>query len=366
MFGHLGFIAFLNSELGAARAYFEEFLALAREVGDKMGIGWPLWWLAYIYFYQGEYLRGLSLAEEGLAFFQEAGNAGAVAQTLGLLAEIHFYSQDNVVKAQARVEEFLALAREMNDTGYEVGALDLLGRMALHQGKTVLARSLFAEIQAVRKEERDNASMGHKAAYLAQVEAREGDYAAARAHYEESLAFLKNGYDKWNIAFSLEGLANVVAAQGEVVWAARLWGEAESLRIAMGTPIPLVYQADYERSVAAACAQLGKAAFTTAWAEGGGMMPEHVLAEREPMPEPTSALTAPSSAAAGPPSHAGLTPREMDVLVLLAQGLTSAQIAEQLIIGVVTVNFHVRSIYSKLGVTSRSAATRYAMEHHLL
>ena len=46
--------------------------------------------------------------------------------------------------------------------------------------------------------------------------------------------------------------------------------------------------------------------------------------------------------------------------------MTSAQIAKQLIIGVVTVNFHVRSIYNKLGVTSRAAATRYAMEHHLL
>ena len=56
----------------------------------------------------------------------------------------------------------------------------------------------------------------------------------------------------------------------------------------------------------------------------------------------------------------------MEVLRLLAQGLTSVQIAEQLIIGLVTVNFHVRSIYSKLGVTSRSAATRYALEHHLV
>ena len=44
----------------------------------------------------------------------------------------------------------------------------------------------------------------------------------------------------------------------------------------------------------------------------------------------------------------------------------SAQIAERLVIGVVTVNFHVRSIYSKLGVTSRAAATRYAVEHHLV
>jgi DNA-binding NarL/FixJ family response regulator len=68
-----------------------------------------------------------------------------------------------------------------------------------------------------------------------------------------------------------------------------------------------------------------------------------------------------------PPTFpAGLTAREMDVLRLLAQGLTSAQIAEQLVIGLVTVNSHVRSIYSKLEISSRAAATRYALEHKLL
>jgi DNA-binding NarL/FixJ family response regulator len=56
----------------------------------------------------------------------------------------------------------------------------------------------------------------------------------------------------------------------------------------------------------------------------------------------------------------------MDVLRLLTQGLTSAQMSEQLVIGVVTVNFHVRSIYNKLGISSRSAATRYAIEHRLV
>ena len=112
--------------------------------------------------------------------------------------------------------------------------------------------------------------------------------------------------------------------------------------------------------------QLGEQAFDAAWVEGRTMTPEHVLVSQEPLPKP--AFTTPSSASVAslPPPHAGLTPREMEVLRLLAQGLTSAQIAEQLMIGVVTVNFHVRSIYSKLGVTSRAAATRYALEHHLL
>jgi DNA-binding NarL/FixJ family response regulator len=61
-----------------------------------------------------------------------------------------------------------------------------------------------------------------------------------------------------------------------------------------------------------------------------------------------------------------LTAREVEVLRLLAQGLTYAQIAEQLVISQRTVNGHVTSIYGKLGVSSRAAATRYANHHHLL
>ena len=94
------------------------------------------------------------------------------------------------------------------------------------------------------------------------------------------------------------------------------------------------------------------------------MKPEQALAglQRASLPEPISRALQPSS----PSSATDLTAREMDVLRLLAQGLTSAQIAERLVIGLVTVNSHVRSIYSKLDVTSRAAATRYALEHHLL
>jgi DNA-binding CsgD family transcriptional regulator len=91
------------------------------------------------------------------------------------------------------------------------------------------------------------------------------------------------------------------------------------------------------------------------------MTPEQALVRREPQVIPTT--TPPPRAV---PSSDGLTQHEMDVLRLLAQDLTSAQIAERLIIGLVTVNSHVRSIYSKVGVTSRSAATRYAIEHELV
>jgi hypothetical protein len=75
----------------------------------------------------------------------------------------------------------------------------------------------------------------------------------------------------------LEGLAAVATEQGELVWAADLWGAAEALREAIGTPIPPVYRLDYERVVAKVRAQLGNETFAKAWAEGRNMTPEQAL-----------------------------------------------------------------------------------------
>ena len=60
-----------------------------------------------------------------------------------------------------------------------------------------------------------------------------------------------------------------------------------------------------------------------------------------------------------------LTSRELDVLQLVARGLTDAQAASDLVVSTRTVNAHLRSIYRKLDIHSRAAATRYALEHDL-
>ena len=69
--------------------------------------------------------------------------------------------------------------------------------------------------------------------------------------------------------------------------------------------------------------------------------------------------------AAGPQLPAGLTAREVEVLRLVAQGLTDAQVADELVLSRRTVSTHLTSIYGKLGINSRSAATRFALEHGL-
>ena len=84
----------------------------------------------------------------------------------------------------------------------------------------------------------------------------------------------------------------------------------------------------------------------------------------EPLPTAQPATLLPEQSLLSYPD--GLTVREMEVLCLVAQGLSNADIAEQLIISITTVKSHMRSLYSKLGISSRSAATRYALEHHLM
>jgi len=66
-----------------------------------------------------------------------------------------------------------------------------------------------------------------------------------------------------------------------------------------------------------------------------------------------------------PPAYEELTAREIEVLRLLAMGLSNKQIAGHLILSPHTVNGHIHSIFGKLALNSRSAATRYALEHQL-
>jgi ATP/maltotriose-dependent transcriptional regulator MalT len=63
---------------------------------------------------------------------------------------------------------------------------------------------------------------------------------------------------------------------------------------------------------------------------------------------------------------AGLSAREVEVLRLVSQGLTDAEVAERLYLSPRTVGQHLRSIFNKLGVSSRTAASRFAIEQGLL
>jgi len=71
----------------------------------------------------------------------------------------------------------------------------------------------------------------------------------------------------------------------------------------------------------------------------------------------------PSSPTAYP---ANLSAREVEVLRLVANGMTNAQIAQELYISPRTVNAHMGSVYHKIGSSTRPEAARFATEHDLL
>jgi DNA-binding CsgD family transcriptional regulator len=194
-----------------------------------------------------------------------------------------------------------------------------------------------------------------------QLALSQGDVTTARSLVEESLILSGELGEKWVIAKGLLGLGEVVAVQQKLAWAAQLWGAAEALRDTLGIPLPPVERTDYERLVSAARVHLGERAFAAAWTQGRAMTPEQAVAAKghKPAPSPIPPVTS------SPTHPAGLTTREVEVLRLVAMGLTDVQIAEKLILSPRTVHAHISSIYSKLALTSRSAATRYALEHHL-
>ncbi len=71
--------------------------------------------------------------------------------------------------------------------------------------------------------------------------------------------------------------------------------------------------------------------------------------------------TAPS-----PPSHARLTPRELQILLMLASGQSVNEVARELALSANTVSTHKRRLMDKLGVNSNAGLVRYALAHHLI
>lgn len=156
------------------------------------------------------------------------------------------------------------------------------------------------------------------------------------------------------------------------MWAVLLFAAADAVRGAYGYYSPLgIEQPSYDHALAEASKKLGAQGFAATWTAGQAMTPEQSLRAEEH--EATYRADGMIVAAAAsllpphspPPAHPReLTPREVEVLKLLATGLSNSRIAEVLVLSPHTVGVHIQSIYRKLGINSCSAATRFALEHH--
>lgn len=346
-----GTLAHYQGDYGRAAELCGKSLQLFRRVGDRRGTAFALEGLALVARTGGRFAAARGMCREAGEIFGELGDEWGTAHSLHYEG-ISVWQQGKHAEARPLLEESLKLYRELGDRQGIAGVLQLL-RVA--QDDPAKARALCEESLNVSRKMGDKRGMARGLIGLGEVTLRQGDYAASRAAYEESAAIFRELGDTWFLAVSLDGLAGVISAQGQPTAAARLFGTAEIIFESIGAPLPPHCVPYHERTLAAIRAQLGKEDLASAWDEGRSMTPEQSLAALEqPGAQPES------------PYPAGLTRREVEVLRLVTTGLTDAQVAEKLFISLRTVNAHLRSIYSKLDVGSRSAATRYAVEHELV
>jgi ATP/maltotriose-dependent transcriptional regulator MalT len=364
----LGRRARARGHYALACSRLEEAEVLFQQLGDGRKRGICHAELARAAMERGQYERVRTLLEDNLKFHQASGDQFSIGWVHYLQARLLFVWQQDLVRAQNLVEQSLAFYQERGYGWHSSYPLSLLGQMRLAQGEGALARERFEESLALVQEVGDREGALETLLSLARVALAQDDLVAARQRYQECLTILQEMESQEFLPACLEGLAALEVAQGVPRHATRLWGAAEALREAMGAPIHPVYRASYEQAIAQARDTLGEQAFLTSWIEGRGMTPEQALRAQEPLPSFPGGSSVPQSPA---PIRsllypAGLTPREVEVLRLLAQGWTDAQIAEHLVISPRTVNRHTTSLYSKLNVSSRAAATRRALEYHLL
>jgi predicted ATPase/DNA-binding CsgD family transcriptional regulator len=365
----MGSIARIRSQFAQAQAYLEEAGARFQELGDRWRQGRCYTEQARVATEQGQYEQAQARLSESLVFYEELGDQQRLGWVRFLQARLLFVQHEDQARAQQLAEQSLAHFRELSDTPYSAMPLGLLGLIHLEQDELEAARPLLEDSLVICRQAGLETEAVHLAVGLTRLSAWQGDAAAARRQYREELTLLLecNVYQE-GIAANLEGLAALEAGQGAPRQAAWLWGAADALREALSTPLYPVYRASYEHALAQAQATLGEQAWRQAWAEGQMMTPVQALAALDQAMTPS---VLPARAATSSPQHSPtlpfeLTAREAEVLRLLAQGLSDAQIAEQLVISPRTVNHHTTSLYSKLGVSSRAAATRSALEHHLL
>jgi ATP/maltotriose-dependent transcriptional regulator MalT len=197
-----------------------------------------------------------------------------------------------------------------------------------------------------------------------------GDIAQARGEEARAAEFYVESLDLWwgqdnplGTVEILTGLARL-AVRKQPELAARLFGAVAALQGRIGLAPAPVLRARNDRALAVARVALGEKIFEAAWLAGSDLPMGRAIAEAKTVSLEASRTVRPDPGSSAVPGS--LSSRELEVLKLVATGLSNAQVAQELFLSSRTVNTHLTSIYRKLEVPSRSAATRFAVEQGLV
>lgn len=365
-----GLLAMVQGDYANALDQLKQGGALYRAAGDQLGVARVLRELCITTYAQRDYVASQRYGDESVALFRVTGSTVELALALDNLAAT-YVALDKQAAARAMYEEEAALSRALEDNRGLALALLGLGWIASQGGDDATASAHLEQALALQRALGEQWTMTFTVNLLGEVVQRRGELARADSLYREGLVLAHSVGDRASLAHVLQQVAGLALAAGHDQQAARLFAAAAGQAVPGGGTVFYTLASPGERSAALerVGARLGKDVFAACWAEGQALTPAQAVDYALALPDMSAAAPAsvlPHQVTRTVANPEGLTAREFEVLRLLAEGLTYAQIGEKMFVSRRTVNAHVTSIYGKLGVNNRAAAMRFALEHHLL
>jgi predicted ATPase/DNA-binding CsgD family transcriptional regulator len=353
----LSSVALQPDDLASSRQFFMESLFLWRQKGEVNDVAWALNGLALIAAAQRDFHSAGAFAEERLTIERYLDSLHGIFNALHVLGMIALRRGD-ATRAETLLMESLSLAREHGNKHNVAVALLGLGEV-LYAAKPSQAQVLFKEALDHFQLEGDSYRAARATAWLAQSLLEQRDDATARQQAEHCLKLADRAAAPEIIAACLAGLADSAARRKKGKWAAFLWGAAEHHLEATQASLVPIEPVNRRALQEAVLHSLGEEEFATFWTAGRLQTANEAIESLDLTRSPVD----PDALSQGNPFAADLTPREYEVLLLVCEGLSNAEIAERLVIAVPTVKTHLSAVYHKLGVSSRLGAMRYVVDH---
>ena len=308
-----------------------------------------LFGLAWLRWASGDNDRAERAAAESLVLATAADEVKNIVWARYLLGRIAG-SQGRWQLAAQQLTASLGQCRQQGNPYAEAIVLHHLGVAVFREGDWTRADVLLREAVARNRDLQLTWGVAWSLNSLSLVARARHDDVQARRIYRESLGVLGDG-DETYAVMPLAGMARLAADAGHIELAVRVAAAVVARRDRIGLPVWELAAPDLDQALARGRAQL-RAAFETVRSEGAAWSLAEAIGEALALPDVGSA----------PGPHVDrddLTPREHEVLALLATGASNQAIADALSVSLATVKSHVVSILAKLGVSTRTAAAHH-------
>jgi predicted ATPase/DNA-binding CsgD family transcriptional regulator len=343
--------ALCTGDLELARSLAQEAVELAEPLGDYHRVGTSRSVLAMVLGMAGEIDAGLRLMAPVLQLVEEAGSEVFVPGMARVLGTLYLWRGDPGLAVRWLRHEAQSNERGAG-THLAAQSLPLLGAALRYLGQrgeasgvldraVTLARTL--DMPRVLADALDQ--QGHLAACA-------DPFKALDLHHRALAIRAGHGLRTFS-ADSLEALAALDAVMGRDQDAVRTFAASDRARRAMGYPRRPIDHPAHLAAIAALRARLGDDHFDAAWNAGAGL----------PLDDAVSYIRR-TRGSRGRPSTgwASLTPAELQVVHLVAEGLTNPQIGVRCLMSRGTVKTHLSHVYAKLGVANRTELATLAAE----